>query len=145
MTLTDNRKPTPPFSHLRFQKGLVFVNGCAADVANPCQLADIQLLTLVCEAVAEKRCGNVLTAHLRSHDLRFPLQNPLVSYSQAAQFMLYCYQTDRKRKDHEDKETPYDLNTYLDLRCAGRMVLCDPCMAVWAADPRVRYGSRIGR
>ena len=32
---------------LCFQKSIVFVNCGSADVANPCQLADIQLLALV--------------------------------------------------------------------------------------------------
>jgi|GEM_PF-3423718 len=54
---------------LCFQKSNVFVNCGSADVADPCQFADIQLLTLVGEIVAKEGGGDVLFAHLRSPDL----------------------------------------------------------------------------
>ena len=54
---------------LSFQKSNVFVNCGSADVANPCQFADIQLLALVGGVVAKEGGGDVLFAHLRSPDL----------------------------------------------------------------------------
>ena len=43
---------------LSFQKSNVFVNCGSADVANPCQFADIQLLALVGGIVAKEGGGD---------------------------------------------------------------------------------------
>ena len=58
-----------PLQFLYFQKSNVFVNCGSADVADSCQLADIQPLALVGGIVAKEGCGDVLFAHLRSADL----------------------------------------------------------------------------
>ena len=50
--------------NLYFQKSNVFVGCGSADVADPCQLADIQLLTLVGGVAAKEGGGGVLFAHL---------------------------------------------------------------------------------
>ena len=54
---------------LCFQKGFVFVNGGAADVAHSRQLADVELTVFVGGIVAEKTCRDVLFADLRPPDL----------------------------------------------------------------------------
>ena len=53
----------------RFQKSNVLVGGGSADVADPCQLADIQLLALVGGVVAKEGGGDIFFGHLRSADL----------------------------------------------------------------------------
>ena len=50
---------------LCFQKAFLFVAGGAADVADPCQFADVQLPVFVGRIVPQKRGGDVLFAHLR--------------------------------------------------------------------------------
>ena len=52
-----------------FQKCFVFVGGSAADVADSCQFADVQLAVLVGGIVPQKGGGDVLFAHLRPPDL----------------------------------------------------------------------------
>ena len=59
----------PAPTSLSFQKSNVFVCCGSADVANPCQLADIQLLALVGRIVAKEGGGDVFFAHLRPPDL----------------------------------------------------------------------------
>ena len=54
---------------LYFQKALVFVSGGAADIADPCQFAEVKLPVLVGGIVPEKCGGNVLFAHLQPPDL----------------------------------------------------------------------------
>ena len=57
-----NREPTGSLFLLCFQKTNVFVGCGSADVADPCQFADIQLLTLVGGIVAKEGGGDVLFA-----------------------------------------------------------------------------------
>ena len=54
---------------LAFQKPNVFVGGGAADVANSCQFADVQLPVFVGGIVPQKYGGDVLFAYLRTPDL----------------------------------------------------------------------------
>ena len=54
---------------LCFQKALVFVGCGSADVAHSCQFADVELPVFVGGIVAEKTCGDVLFAYLRTPDL----------------------------------------------------------------------------
>ena len=54
---------------LSFQKSNVFVCCGSADVADPCQFADVELSVLMGGIVAEKTCGDVLFIHLRTPDL----------------------------------------------------------------------------
>ena len=51
---------------LCFQKSNIFVGCGSADVADPCQFTDIQLLALVGGGVAKEGGKDVLFAHLRS-------------------------------------------------------------------------------
>lgn len=55
--------------YLSFQKGFVFIGGGAADVAQVCQFADVQLPVFVGGIVAEEGGGDVLFAYLRISDL----------------------------------------------------------------------------
>ena len=65
-----NREPFRFPVFLCFQKSNVFVNCGSADIANPCQFADIQLLALVGGVVAKEGGGDVLFAHLRQPGIR---------------------------------------------------------------------------
>ena len=64
-----NREPITAPCLLCVQNSNVLVCCGSADVADPCQLADIQLLALVGGVVAKEGGGDVLFAHLRSADL----------------------------------------------------------------------------
>ena len=54
---------------LCLQKRNVFIDGCAAHIADPCQLADIQTAGFVGRIVAVKGGGDILFTHLRPPDL----------------------------------------------------------------------------
>ena len=59
-----------PFGlYLVKEKSNVFVGGGTADIAHSRQFADIQLPVFVGGIVAEKTCGDVLFAYLRTPDL----------------------------------------------------------------------------
>lgn len=62
----SGRKSAP---FLCFQKSNILVNCGSADVADPRQFRYIQLLSLVGGIVAEKTCGDILFAYLRTPDL----------------------------------------------------------------------------
>lgn len=53
---------------LCLQKRNVFINGCAAHIADPCKLADIQTAGFVGRIVAVKGGGDFLLGDLRAAD-----------------------------------------------------------------------------
>ena len=51
------------------QKVNILINGCPAEIAHSCELADIELSALIRRVMPQKGCGNIIAGQVRSADL----------------------------------------------------------------------------